>query len=72
MHYCRNAHSVAQFFDETWKDIQFGGVEGWWGLFYAKYVSLSPPHSPRTPVDSYSPLPRKTLKPITLPDCEFA
>ncbi|KAJ3548209.1 hypothetical protein NM688_g5326 [Phlebia brevispora] len=24
-----------EFFDETWKDIQFGGVEGWWGLFYA-------------------------------------
>jgi len=21
------------FFDEPWKDIQFGGVEGWWGLF---------------------------------------
>ncbi|KAF9060949.1 glycoside hydrolase superfamily [Rhodocollybia butyracea] len=22
-----------EYFDETWKDIQFGGVEGWWGLF---------------------------------------
>ncbi|KAG6903424.1 hypothetical protein C0995_005447 [Termitomyces sp. Mi166 len=22
-------------FDEKWKDIQFGGVEGWWGLFNA-------------------------------------
>ncbi|KAF8639639.1 hypothetical protein AX17_000904 [Amanita inopinata Kibby_2008] len=22
-----------EFFDEKWKDIQFGGVEGWWGLF---------------------------------------
>jgi len=24
-----------EFFDEKWKDIQFGGVEGWWGLFRA-------------------------------------
>ncbi|KAG5646978.1 hypothetical protein DXG03_001701 [Asterophora parasitica] len=24
------------FFDEPWKDAQFGGVEGWWGLFTAK------------------------------------
>nr|GAT48749.1 glycoside hydrolase family 17 protein [Mycena chlorophos] len=24
-----------EYFDETWKDIQFGGVEGWWGLFHA-------------------------------------
>jgi exo-beta-1,3-glucanase (GH17 family) len=23
-----------EYFDEQWKDIQFGGVEGWWGLFY--------------------------------------
>ncbi|KAF9268205.1 glycoside hydrolase family 17 protein [Marasmius fiardii PR-910] len=22
-----------EFSDEKWKDIQFGGVEGWWGLF---------------------------------------
>ncbi|TEB26994.1 glycoside hydrolase [Coprinellus micaceus] len=22
-----------EFFDEPWKDAQFGGVEGWWGLF---------------------------------------
>ncbi|TCD60163.1 hypothetical protein EIP91_010622 [Steccherinum ochraceum] len=22
-----------EYFDETWKDAQFGGVEGWWGLF---------------------------------------
>jgi len=22
-----------EFFDEPWKDQQFGGVEGWWGLF---------------------------------------
>ncbi|KAA1476228.1 glycoside hydrolase [Dentipellis sp. KUC8613] len=22
-----------EFFDEVWKDQQFGGVEGWWGLF---------------------------------------
>ncbi|THH00375.1 hypothetical protein EW026_g2157 [Hermanssonia centrifuga] len=24
-----------EFFDEEWKDQQFGGVEGWWGLFNA-------------------------------------
>lgn len=24
-----------EFFDEQWKDVQFGGVEGWWGLFHA-------------------------------------
>ncbi|KAF8076634.1 glycoside hydrolase family 17 protein [Lyophyllum atratum] len=24
-----------EFFDEQWKDIKFGGVEGWWGLFNA-------------------------------------
>ncbi|THH32245.1 hypothetical protein EUX98_g1958 [Antrodiella citrinella] len=22
-----------EYFDEPWKDVQFGGVEGWWGLF---------------------------------------
>lgn len=22
-----------EYFDEPWKDAQFGGVEGWWGLF---------------------------------------
>ncbi|KAF8238921.1 glycoside hydrolase family 17 protein [Tricholoma matsutake] len=22
-----------EFFDEKWKDIQYSGVEGWWGLF---------------------------------------
>ncbi|KAJ7094532.1 glycoside hydrolase [Mycena belliarum] len=24
-----------EYFDEQWKDVQFGGVEGWWGLFNA-------------------------------------
>jgi len=24
-----------EYFDEPWKDVQFGGVEGWWGLFHA-------------------------------------
>lgn len=24
-----------EYFDETWKDVQFGGVEGWWGLFHS-------------------------------------
>jgi len=31
-----NANGTEYFFfefaDEEWKDIQFGGVEGWWGL----------------------------------------
>lgn len=27
------AYFYFEFFDEKWKDIQFGGVEGWWGLF---------------------------------------
>lgn len=39
-----------EFFDEAWKDQQFGGVEGWWGLFNAD----------------------KTLKDITIPDCEIS
>ncbi|KAG5648862.1 hypothetical protein DXG03_000211 [Asterophora parasitica] len=25
-----------EFFDEEWKDHQFGGVEGWWGIFNAE------------------------------------
>jgi hypothetical protein len=25
--------TCSQFADEPWKDVQFGGVEGWWGLF---------------------------------------
>ncbi|EPQ52588.1 glycoside hydrolase family 17 protein [Gloeophyllum trabeum ATCC 11539] len=37
-----------EYFDEIWKDQQFGGVEGWWGLFYAN----------------------RTLKPLTIPDCQ--
>jgi len=37
-----------EFFDEPWKDQQFGGVEGWWGLFHAN----------------------RTLKAITIPDCQ--
>jgi exo-beta-1,3-glucanase (GH17 family) len=23
-----------EYFDEEWKDVEFGGVEGWWGLFH--------------------------------------
>ena len=30
-----------EYFDETWKDAEFGGVEGHWGLFYSKYVRFS-------------------------------
>lgn len=33
-----NANGTGYFFfefaDESWKDVQFGGVEGWWGLFH--------------------------------------
>jgi len=33
-----NSNRTGYFFfelcDEDWKDKQFGGVEGWWGLFY--------------------------------------
>ena len=29
-----------EYFDETWKDQEFGGVEGHWGLFYSKCVSF--------------------------------
>jgi hypothetical protein len=35
----------AQFFDEPWKDVQFGGVEGFWGLFYHKSVFCLLPRS---------------------------
>jgi exo-beta-1,3-glucanase (GH17 family) len=24
-----------EYFDEPWKDVEFGGVEGWWGLFHS-------------------------------------
>lgn len=29
-----------EYFDEQWKDAQFGGVEGWWGLFNQECVFL--------------------------------
>jgi exo-beta-1,3-glucanase (GH17 family) len=33
-----NANGTEYFFfefaDESWKDVQFGGVEGWWGMFH--------------------------------------
>jgi hypothetical protein len=29
-----------EFMDEPWKDAQFGGVEGWWGIFNSKYGIL--------------------------------
>lgn len=29
-------------FDEEWKDLQFGGVEGHWGLFDKQCVLLCP------------------------------
>ena len=36
-----NANGTGYFFfeyaDEPWKDQQFGGVEGWWGLFTKEY-----------------------------------
>jgi len=24
-----------EYFDETWQNVEYGGVEGWWGLFHA-------------------------------------
>ena len=33
------AYTSTQYFDETWKAEEFGGVEGHWGLFYSKYVT---------------------------------
>jgi len=39
-----------EFADEPWKDAQFGGVEGWWGLFTAnrtlKHVTIPDCPSP--------------------------
>ncbi|KAF8638484.1 hypothetical protein AX17_002173 [Amanita inopinata Kibby_2008] len=28
-----------ELFDEKWKDVQFGGVEGWWGLLNSEQVT---------------------------------
>lgn len=36
MHPCEGALISPQFFDEKWKDLKYGGVEGHWGLFYQK------------------------------------
>jgi len=39
-----------EYFDEPWKDVQFGGVEGWWGLFTSnrtlKHVNIPDCPSP--------------------------
>ncbi|KAG6862503.1 hypothetical protein C0995_000051 [Termitomyces sp. Mi166 len=39
-----------EYFDEPWKDAQFGGVEGWWGLFTAnrtlKHITIPDCQSP--------------------------
>lgn len=39
-----------ELFDEPWKDVQFGGVEGWWGLFTAnrtlKHITIPDCPSP--------------------------
>ncbi|KAG6910846.1 hypothetical protein DXG01_007161 [Tephrocybe rancida] len=39
-----------EYFDEPWKDAQFGGVEGWWGLFTAnrtlKHITIPNCQSP--------------------------
>ncbi|KAI0044169.1 glycoside hydrolase family 17 protein [Auriscalpium vulgare] len=37
-----------EFFDEPWKDQQFGGVEGWWGLFTSN-KTLKPIEIPDCP-----------------------
>ncbi|KAG5730946.1 putative glucan endo-1,3-beta-glucosidase btgC, partial [Termitomyces sp. T112] len=39
-----------EYFDEPWKDAEFGGVEGWWGLFTAnrtlKHITIPTCQSP--------------------------
>jgi len=30
-----------EFFDEPWKDKQFGGVEGWWYVFGFVFCPIS-------------------------------
>lgn len=35
------AYFFFEYFDEVWKDEEFGGVEGWWGLFTSKCVVFS-------------------------------
>lgn len=52
-----------QFTDEKWKDDQFGGVEGHWGLFHQKYVSCTIGGTMLTYSSS------RTLKHIEIPDC---
>ncbi|KAH9963096.1 glycoside hydrolase superfamily [Lactifluus volemus] len=52
-------------FDEPWKNVSFGGVEAYWGVFNAEYVFFF--------VDSliclYSASLSKTLKAVTIPKC---
>ena len=52
-----------QFTDEKWKDDQFGGVEGHWGLFHQKYASCTIERTVLTYPSS------RTLKHIEIPDC---
>lgn len=56
-----------EFFDEQWKDAQFGGVEGWWGLFNPEYVSFVLFLSSYVLIFQHS----KTLKDVTIPDCHI-
>lgn len=30
-----------EFMDEPWKTVQYGGVEGYWGVFDQKFVSFT-------------------------------
>ncbi|KAH8830419.1 glycoside hydrolase [Flagelloscypha sp. PMI_526] len=36
-----NTNGTKYFYFEPWKDKQFGGVEGWWGLFNSEFVGFS-------------------------------
>ncbi|CAK5262780.1 unnamed protein product, partial [Mycena citricolor] len=56
-----------EYFDEGWKDAQFGGVEGWWGVFHAKFVI---PH--RATYFSHSRLSSRTMKDVTIPTCTLS
>ena len=61
---------AVQFADEEWQRIQFGGVEGYWGLFHDKCVSLRLAwlYASLTGLP-FPPPSSRTLKGITIPSC---
>ena len=61
------SYTSTQYFDETWKAEEFGGVEGHWGLFYSKYVTA--PASLSHLLTAWTCVFSRTLKDITIPTC---